>query len=285
MHSETMNGTTTAGIVLEPNPTIRQHRELERSRKLGWREVIPGLLSEAQIGVLVGAPEVGKTRLMAHLTVSLVRGLTWLGHQLEARPVAYFNLFCEPHFEENLVTIAAHRSVTPPQIPQEVEEHVLKLEGSAAKRRAFLLDAVQGVLGRKPNALVVVDSIDGGWQGAKLEDLYIEVRRQLSQDNRQAAALFLYDTRPTKGARQFDLAKAPHDWLDAQVPSSYVLNRPDLRLGMDRRGQHVRVLGGFKREVGEVDPIWLRSVESDPGEWAGFKRCAPVTGRTAFRQR
>ena len=73
MYSETMNGTTTAGIVLEPNPTV------PHSRELGWREVIPGLLSEEQIGVLVGAPGVGKSRLIADLTVCLVRGLPWCG--------------------------------------------------------------------------------------------------------------------------------------------------------------------------------------------------------------
>ena len=273
-----MSVLTTAGIVLNPNPTA------PRSREPGWREVIPGLLSEPQIAVLVGAPEVGKTRLMAHLSVSLVRGLTWLGHQLEARPVAYFNLLYEPHFGQNLVTIAAHRSVTPPQIPQEVEEHVLEPVCSASKRRAVLLDAVEGVLTRKPNALVVVDSIDGWLQGAKLEDLYIEVRRKLSRDNRRAAALFLYDTRPTQRARQLDLAKDPHEWLDAQVPSSSVLNRPDLRLGMDQRGQHVRVLAGFKREVGNVGPMWLRSVGRDPHRYTGFERCAPVTGMTTFRK-
>ena len=270
MHSEMTNVPATRGIVLEPNPTIRQYRELERSR-----EVIPGLLREGETGVLVGAPDVGKTRLMADLSVSLVSGLTWCGHKLEARPTAYVDLGQPEDYLGNLARIAQYHGVAWPRLPEEVEVHFLNLGDLAAKRRrAVFLDAVEGVLTRKPNALIVVDSIDGWWQGAKLEDLYIEVRQQLSQDNRQAAALFLYNTRPTKGARQFDLAKVPHDWLDAQVPSSYVLNRPDLRLGMDRRGQEV-VLAGFKREVGSVGPIWLRCVGSAPHEWAGFEPYSP----------
>lgn len=73
-----------------------------------------------------------------------------------------------------------------------------------------------------------------------------------------------------------DLLTNPRAWLEEVCGTLDILNRSDVRLGLDSHDGETRVLNGIRR--GEVmHPLIVRPVEIAPGDYAGFELCPPDT--------
>jgi RecA-family ATPase len=135
-------------------------------------EIIEGLLCEGQLAAFAGPFGVGKSPLLADLTVCLVRGINWCGRRVEQRPVILVD--CEtagPDYKRAVQSIAARYQVTKPRVPDELRaflEHddqqqwataallgALEIRGHLSK-----LNLLRDALTEKPNAVVFVDPLE-----------------------------------------------------------------------------------------------------------------------------
>jgi hypothetical protein len=148
-------------------------------------------------------------------------------------------------------------------------------EERIGKRLALLQEALTG----KPNALVTIDPpevlfrIDTGKKVMILE-LYRQLRMLLSGFP-NAAVLLSFNMRKKDRRSQSspNLLSDPRDWLEDVCGTLDIMNRSDVRLGMDFYGDDVRVVNGVRRGE-EMHPLLIRPV-GDPDGLGGFELCPP----------
>jgi hypothetical protein len=75
-----------------------------------------------------------------------------------------------------------------------------------------------------------------------------------------------------------DLLTNPRAWLEEVCGTLDILNRSDVRLGLDSHDGESRVLNGIRRGE-DMHPLIVRPIEIQPGEYAGFEQCQPDTTR------
>jgi hypothetical protein len=110
--------------------------------------------------------------------------------------------------------------------------------------------------------------------------------RKLTQDFPQSAFLVTFNLRKRdRRAPKPSLLDAPRDWLDEVAGSIDIMNRSDVRLGIDVFDENIRVINGIRRGE-ELHPLMIQAV-GDPDALAGFERVEPdaLVLRAAFTKR
>jgi hypothetical protein len=254
-------------------------------------EIIEGLVREGQLAAFAGPFGMGKSPMIADLTVHLVHGLEWCGRKVEQRPVIAVD--CEttgPDYKKAIRNIATRLSVAIPSVPDQLDVY-LERDLAQEHATAALLVAVsksghdaklrliEAALRRKPNAVVFIDPLEMYFRldTTKKPDvlgLYRPLRTLLSYFP-HAAMLATFNLRKKdKKLAKADLLADPRDWLEEVCGSLDLLNRSDVRLGIDCRDDDVRVINGIIRGR-EMQPLLVRSVAGTNDELAGFERVNP----------
>ena len=254
------------------------------------REIIEGLIREQQLVAFAGPYGIGKSPTLADIAMHVLTGSAWCGRNVERRPVIHFDLETPaPVYKANLRNIAARLNVPLPGVPSELDiylEHdkadetgtqtlLVALEKSITDR----VDLLESALVRKPNALVVIDPlellfrIDTGKKQPVLA-LYAALRRLLSKYP-QAAMLLTFNLRKWKNdGKRPDLLAVPRDWMEEVCGTLDILNRSDVRLGMDFHDEEVRVINGIRRGE-DMHPLLVRPISNTDQKLAGFELCPP----------
>ncbi len=233
------------------------------------------------------------TPLLIDLSVCLVHGLPFCGHATAQRPVAYIDLESKgKQFRRNIVQSASRRGVQPPVVPDQM---AIYLEGDKAGKfgtqdlRNVLAKTFQDkvgflktILSRKPNALIIIDplerffSIDTN-KKQPVMSLYCSFRSLLALYP-HATILMTFNLRKKdrRDGRRPDLLHNPQTWLEEICGSLDLMNRSDVRLGMDFYGDEdeARVVNGIRRGE-EMDPLLIRPVGDPVAGLAGFEICPP----------
>jgi hypothetical protein len=103
--------------------------------------------------------------------------------------------------------------------------------------------------------------------------LYREIRLLISAFPRAVIVLsFNMRKRDRRSAGQPNLLTDPRDWLEEVCGTLDIMNRCDVRLGMDFQGEE-RVVNGIRSE--DIDPLVICRVGEFPDGLAGFELCPP----------
>lgn len=255
-------------------------------------EIISGLLREGQLAAFAGPYGVGKSPLLADIAVHTINGKAWCGRQVSQRTVVHFDHeSAGPAYRRNIRNVACRLEVQLPRVPHELEcyvEHDSMSEPATARLLTLLeaedfevrLEFIKGILTTKPNALVIIDPLELLFRidtKRKLDvlSLYAKLRRLLSEFP-QAAVITTFNLRKRdKRAGKADLLSDPRDWLEEVCGTLDVLNRSDVRLGMDfyaGENENIRVLNGVRRAE-DMHPMVISSVGEPPDGLSGFELC------------
>jgi hypothetical protein len=239
---------------------------------------------------VAGSFSVGKSPLLQDLAVCLVHGIPWCGRAVKKRPVVYFDLENpEVSIRLNTINICNRRDVDFPRIPEELEPYYLhgrhsesghdKLDGLMQLKSG--MDAVvfiEEILARKPNAAVIIDpaemlfKIDTIRKVPVLE-LFGRIRSILTKFPDSFMALTFNLRKRDPGREPPDLLRNARGWLEEVCGSLDLINRSDVRIGMDFLDDEydLRILNGVRR--GEpFYPIFVKPVGGDT--LAGFELCS-----------
>ncbi len=249
-------------------------------------EIMEGLFREGQLIVVAGRFGVGKSPLVSDLIMHTLSGRAWCGRAVTKRPVISFDFEnAGPSYKRNILNICGRLKITPPRVPGELEVYLEQdspeepstkkllnvLKESSKKRLAFIRDALE----RKPSALVIIDPLEMFFRidtlkKADVLGLYTQMRFLIS-DFPQAAILMTFNLRKRdRRATAPDLMSNPRDWLEEVCGSLDILNRSDVRLGMDFYNDDIRVINGIRRGE-EMEPILVKPVGDSPDKLAGFE--------------
>jgi len=266
------------------------------------REIIERLIREQQLVAFAGPYGVGKSPALADIGMHVLNGVAWCGRTAEKRPVIHIDLETPgPVYKANLRNIAARLNLSLPKVPPELDvylEHDDLTEEGTKKLLAALAESkpearfkfIEEALDEKPDALVIIDPlellfrIDTGKKQHVLW-LYTELRQLLSR-YQHAAMLITFNLRKQDRQRPYrpDLLKDPRTWLEEVCGTLDILNRSDVRLGMDAaiHDEEVRVINGIRRGE-DMQPLVIRSVDTNGmsaitgDNLAGFELCPPNT--------
>jgi hypothetical protein len=268
-----------------PSPTFFDGDDKPRT------EVVEGLVREGQLIAFAGPYGMGKSPILADWTVHIIHGIPWCGRQVSRRPVVQFD-FETPKatYRRNIKNIAGHLGVAVPTVPDLLDAYLEHDDPTAPATKKLLtaiaspdvkarIDLVNEALSKKPNAFVIVDPLELMFQvdtrdKARVMRLYERLRLMLAKYPCAAIAMTFNlrkrDTRAAKG----NLLLNPRDWLEEICGSLDILNRCDVRLGLDSHGDESRVLNGIRR--GEsLHPLIVRPIEIATETYAGFELCPP----------
>jgi hypothetical protein len=260
-------------------------------------EIVEGLLREGQLVAFAGSYGMGKSPILTDLTVHVIRGRAWCGRQVSQRPVIAFD-FETPAttYRRNVKNTAKRLSAAVPTVPDELDVYLEHADPNDTATKKLLsaiasgdmetrIELIDAALRRKPNALVTIDPLELMFRVDTLKKagvlrLYEKFRRLLAKYP-QAATVVTYNLRKRDKKRgKDDLLLDPRGWLEEVCGTLDILNRSDVRLGVDSHGDASRVLNGIRRGE-DMHPLIVRPVEAAPGEYAGFELCLPDT-RTLF---
>lgn len=256
-------------------------------------EIVEGLIREGQLVACAGTYGIGKSPKLTDLTVHVVRGIPWCGRQVSQRPVIAFD-FETPAatYRRNVKNTAKRLRVDVPRVPVELDvylEHDSQNQPATKKLLAAIasgdtaarMDLIDAALAGKPNALVVIDPLElmfrvNTLKKAEVLRLYEKLRQLLSRFPEAGIIMTFNLRKEDKKNGKSDLLVNPRGWLEEVCGTLDILNRCDVRLGMDFHGEESRVLNGIRRGE-DMHPLIVRPVETAPGEYAGFELCQPET--------
>jgi hypothetical protein len=255
-------------------------------------EIIAGVIREGQIGVLGGTYGVGKTPLLADIIEHVLNGRTWLGQAVRGRPVISIDFETSgPVYKRNIRNIAARLGVASPRMPAELDAYLelddqsepgtAKLFAAMRGNRRSRLNLLEDALKPKPNALVVIDSPETlfGLDTAKRTEVqacYFELRELLCKHAGAAMLLSFNLRKKERKGTPPNLLTDPRAWLEEICGSIAILDRCDVRLGMDfYSGDEIKVINGVRRGE-DMHPLLVRSVGDGPENYAGFELVLPT---------
>lgn len=252
-------------------------------------EVVEGLIREQQIVAVGGAFGVGKSPWLEELALCRAYGLPWCGRRVVQGPVILFDF--ESHhstIRRNILNLCKRHNL-PLKIPAELEIYAEIGDAEHCPQTAELLQAIKDANGwalvekallRKPNALVIIDPPEILFRfkkrfGESVIELYTEFRFLLGKFPHSLIVNTFNLRKRDKRTRKSNLLTEPRDWLEEIGGSLDLLNRSDVRLGMDFYGDGARVVNGIPRGE-DLDPLLIRPVYvGDEGELAGFELVPP----------
>lgn len=253
-------------------------------------EIIEGLLREGQLGAIAGPFGMGKTPMLQDLIVSAVRGLVWCGRKLQQRPVIVFDFeTAGSTFRLNIKNTCQRYGVEDPSVPDEIEPYLQNDQTPNRFTRALLevlpkpaedrFKFLEECLRRKPRALIIIDPLSMLFPGcdtnksAGVLQIFSRLKRILSK-HPQAAMLCSFNLRKRDRKRDSypSLLSEPRTWLEEIAGSLDIVNRSDVRLGIDALDDDLKVVNGIRRGE-EMEPMLIRSVRlsDDPVVYAGFE--------------
>jgi hypothetical protein len=254
-------------------------------------ELIEGLLREGQLATFAGSFGMGKSPVIADLTVRFVNGLEWCGRRVERRPVIAID--CEtagPDYKNTISAIAARLGVPVPRVPNELDVY-LEHDDMSERGTAELVTTVsqpghepkialiEAALSVKPNAVVFIDPLEMFFRldtlkKAEVLHLYRALRSLLAKFQHAAFFATFNLRKRDKRLRKADLLADPRDWLEEVCGSLDLLNRSDVRLGIDVQRDEVRVMNGIVR-AREMHPLLIRPFLNRDDRPAGFEQVPP----------
>ncbi len=255
------------------------------------KEIIEGLIREQQLAAFAGPYGIGKSPILADIVIHVLNGIVWCGRVVEKRPVIHFDLETPgPVYRANLRNTAARLELSLPKVPEELDaylEHDDRTEPGTEKLFMALADPrfkvrlklIEEALNEKPDALVIIDPLEllfriDTTNKVYVLTLYAELRRLLSR-YQHAAMLITFNLRKRdKKGPQSNLLTDQRGWLEEVCGTLDILNRSDVRLGMDRYGEEARVINGIRRGE-DMHPLIVKPVEIVPDTYAGFELCPP----------
>ena|SRR5215469_16502041 len=256
-------------------------------------EIVEGLIREGQLVTFAGPYGMGKSPIFADLAVHVIRRVPWCGRKVSQRSVIACD-FETPvtTYRRNVKNIAGRLGVATPSVPRELDvylEHADPNEPATKKLLAAIASGnmetrialIDGALSAKPNALVTIDPLElmfrvDTLKKAEMLRLYETFRRLLAKYPRAAIAMTFNLRKRDKKRGKDDLLFDPRGWLEEVCGTLDILNRSDVRLGVDSNGDESRVLNGIRRGE-DMHPLIVRPVEIAPGDCAGFELCPPDT--------
>jgi hypothetical protein len=250
-------------------------------------EIIEGLIREGQLCAYAGPYGIGKSPSLADITIHLLNGIPWCGRMVTKRPVIVLDFESSgPMYKNNIKNICRQLSVSVPRIPGDYEvylEHDDPEESSTAELLQVLeskpedrFSFLQKMMDRKPDALVIIDPVEllfrmNTSRKENILGLYHKLKLLLSRHPKAALLLTFNMRKKDKKAFQgSDLLCNPRDWLEEVCGSLDILNRSDVRLGIDLYEEDIRVINGIRRGE-EMNPLLLRSIVNSSGNLAGFE--------------
>jgi hypothetical protein len=231
------------------------------------------------------------------MSLHVIRGFPWCGRPVSQRPVIAFD-FETPlsTYRRNVKNIAKRLAIELPSVPSELDvflEHgdpsemtTKKLLAAIAapdmQPRILLIDLALSV---KPSALVTIDPLELMFRVDTLKKkevlrLYEKLRLLLAKYPHAAIATTFNLRKRDKKIVKDDLLLNPRGWLEEVCGTLDILNRSDVRLGIDFYGEDSRVINGVRRGE-EMHPLIVRPIETDPGQYAGFDVCPPDAATAA----
>jgi hypothetical protein len=253
-------------------------------------EALEGIAREKQIVAFAGYFGMGKSPALEDLTVCVIRGIPWCGRKVVQRPVISFDFeSASAKYRLDIKNIAERLGVKTPIVPHELDvylanadpatecatEKLLSVMGHPEGRMGLISDALE----RKPNALVIIDPMDmmfpevDKMKGQQIVDLYLSLRAVMSKYPSSLFLLTFNLRKPHRETRIPGLLADPRGWLHEVAGNADILNRCDVRLGIDALQDEIRVVNGIRRGE-EMHPILVCPV-GEPGCLAGFEQCEP----------
>jgi hypothetical protein len=270
-------------ITCFPQPSIVRQADAEEADFFAGDdkarpEIVEGLIREGQLVAFAGPYGMGKSPIFTDLTVHIVRGVVWCGRQVSERPAIAFD-FETPvtTYRRNIKNIASRLGVATPSVPRELDvylEHADPNEPATKKLLAAIasgnmhtrIELIDDALSAKPNALVTIDPLElmfpvDTLKKTEMLRLYEKFRRLLSKYPRAAIAMTFNLRKRDKKRGKDDLLRDPRGWLEEVCGTLDILNRSDVRLGMDAaiHDEEVRVINGIRRGE-QMCPLLIRSV-------------------------
>lgn len=251
------------------------------------KEIVEGLIREEQLVAFAGPFGIGKSPLLADLLMHVLNGILWCGRAVEQRPVIHFDFETSaPVYKANLRDIAARLGLAVPHVPEELDvylEHDSPEEAGTEMLLGVLeldsdsrLALIEQALSEKPNAIVIVDPLELLFRidtnkKPQIIALYSALRKLMSRYPR-AATVITFNLRKWGGhGQQPNLLSSPREWLEEVCGTLDIMNRSDVRLGMDFHEEDVCVVNGIRRGE-EMAPLLIRSV-THKDQLAGFALC------------
>lgn len=248
-------------------------------------EIVEGLIREGQLVAFAGPYGMGKSPSLTDIAMHVIFGIPWCERLVSQRPVILFD-FETPvaTFRRNVKLIANRLGVALPQVPDHLDVYLEHGDPDAPQTKRLLaaiagntdtrLELIGDSLSKKENALVLIDPLElmfrvNTVKKEELLRLYGMLRRRLTGYPHAATVMtFNLRKRDRKNGRE-DLLINPRGWLEEVCGTLDILNRSDVRLGMDFHGEDARVINGIRRGE-EMHPLLVRPVEIEPGQYAGF---------------
>jgi hypothetical protein len=266
-------------------------------------EIVGGLIREGQVVAFAGPYGVGKSPVLLDLTIHVLNGIDWCGHQVQKRPVIAFDFESDAAgYKASIRNICRRLGLSTPKVPEDFDvylEHDLADEPATAMLLAVIgaknidprLTLIEEALGKKPNALVIIDPVELLFR-VDVRDkmhvlgLYSVLRRLLSKYPTASMILtFNLRKRDRRSKSTPDLLLDARGWLEEVCGSLDLLNRSDVRLGLDFHNEEVRVINGIRR--GEpMEPTLIHPVADASDNLAGFELSIPgaIDLQKAFTQ-
>ena len=251
-------------------------------------EIVEGLIREGDIAVLAGNYGKGKSPMIADLTVHLVRGLEWCGRKLVKRPVVAFDFeSAESDYKTTIKRIAGRLGVPAPQVPQELKVFLQSARNEAETDCLWIamsesdeskLGLIESALKDRPNAVVFIDPIAMyfpiNWSSAnEVVHTYRQLRSILHKYPRAVFVVTCNLRKRDRRGGRADLLTDARGWLEEVSGSLDILNRSDVRLGIETyaHDEDVRVVNGIVRGR-EMNPLLIRPVCNRDDHLAGFEQ-------------
>jgi len=243
--------------------------------------VVEGVMREGQLVVLSGDYHVGKTPLVRDLAFHVQNGLPWLGRETYQRDVVVLD-FETPHtdFVVSLSRLQERYGGTG-EVPL---AYLLsaKAEDGRVRRLPYVsfkwddrLRFIRDCLDRSYDALLIIDPAEHFFRfnrdrSTEIHNLYIRVREVLTEFPKSAIVMVGNHRRRGHRKGRPSLLKDPQGWLEGSAGNLDILNRCDVRLGLDFHDDpDLRVIHGVRRSE-SASPIIIRTVGA--GEFlAGFE--------------
>lgn len=248
-------------------------------------EIVSGLFREGQIITFAGPFNVGKTPLLTDLAVHIAAGKPWCGKPVAQRPVIHFDFeSSDPDFRRTYRNIG-NRVKVKLRVPEDIAPYLLG--GSMSDPRTCALIAVKSsidmlkllyaALKLAPTSLILFDPVEMAFpldvmKKSAILSLYRHFREMLAKFPK-SAILNTHNLRKDlarPGGSKPDLMLNPHDWLQEVAGSLDLINRSDVRLGVNRYSDNVVVVNGARRGE-DIHPMLLSPCDEDPDELAGFR--------------
>jgi hypothetical protein len=256
-------------------------------------EIVEGLFREGQIVAFSGPYGMGKTPALMDLSIRLIYGLDWCGRGVLRRPVIHYDLeSSEAAYVSAMRNICKRLGVPYPRIQEQLivrlfqgdikDSLTSELHKAVETGSKACFELMERDLKEKSGALVICDpaelflSID---TNKKLNILkHVRCYRELLSEFPRAASLNTFNMRkPDRKQGAVDgktLLANPRRWLEEVAGSNDLMNRSDVRLGIDRYEDDVRILNGIRRGE-EMNPLFIRPIGSTPEDLSGFELYRP----------